>query len=113
MTGIATLFFGRFFVSVLFGSDSDGPAYLIFASGILDVLLAMMCVGVLVLRHKKSPDTVRLWLVMLASVAIYEIGMTLLALGSDTIGQYFLWPAITIYVFIRAYINAGKYTVER
>ena len=110
--GVVTILFTPLMAEVYFGVDADKAGMLLYASAALELIFAMTCIVVMVLRQKKSPKAIRLWLIVLGAVAAYEIAWVVLTLRTGTDFADLVWPVITIYIFLRGLASAKKYRIS-
>ena len=111
LLGSLSVLLGPFLSSVYLGADALVGKVFAYTTGAIELAFVAMCVASITLHVKRSAHAAKMWLITLGAVAIYEAALgVFLVTGTWEITDL-LWPAITIYVFLRVLATSRQRTV--
>ena len=108
LSGIISIFYGSLFSELDTLSEYAEIGTAMTVSGVLEMVLVMASVVLVIMAIRKTPNTIRFWLVTLAAIATYEIVQAVQLIGSGVELTEFVWPVIAIYFFLRGLMSAKR-----
>lgn len=108
--GVVSIVFTPFMAEIYFPVDAESASLFLYASAIVELVFALTCIVVMSLRRKMPKRMMKLWLIVLGAVALYEIAWVILTLPTGTQFADLVWPLATIYIFIRGLLRVKHYT---
>ena len=111
LLGSLSVLLGPFLSSVYLGADAFVGTVFAYATGAIELTFVAMCVASITLHVKRSAHATKLWLITLGAVAIYEAVFAVFLVTGIWETTDLLWPAITVYVFLRVLATSGRRTV--
>lgn len=108
--GVVSIVFTPFMAEIYFNVDAERASVFLYATAALEIIFGLTGIVIMSLRRKMPQKMMKLWLILLGAVAVYEIAWIVVTLPMGTDAADLFWPIATIYIFIRGLLRVKHYT---
>lgn len=106
--GVTSVVFGSFISELDTLAEFAEVGTALILGGVLELVFVVACITLMVMGVRKTPNTIRFWLLTLAVITMYELVQSLLLVGTGAPPTDFIWPVVAMYFFARGLMSAKR-----